>query len=311
MASKADFEEAMKAAWQSKPKSVNYPDYDTTDDFALWLSGFAARVRLAHGFKLDEEKKVEDEIVRSIAGKLQVGSALNAYNRLAEDDKNSYSALVQKLTEEFVDPHEKRRFNECHNYNKRKKGQTLKEFMHCIIKDMNRYSCLPDEILTALPGIGNAAATTTMMPNPEKEKQGVRRFRAGMRDQHGKKDKEMVRHLRYNLVEDAELTWENAIKVASRWELSFSDASDSEESSDDGVQTEKTGPKEKPSGAERTPIVISALTDQVYENQARIAKVEAAQEELQSTLYEMKEELDATLQEITVKLDACLAQAGC
>ena len=312
MASKADFEEAMEAALRSKPKSVNYPDYDTTQDFTGWLSGFAARVRLAHGFKLDEGKKVEDEIVRSIEGKLKVGTALNAYNRLAEDDKKSYSALVQKLTEEFVDPHEKRRFNECHNYNKRKKGQSLKDYMQGIIEDMNRYSCLPDEILTAVPAVGNAAATTTMIPNPEKEKQGVRRFRAGMRDQQGKKDKEMVRHLRYNLVEDTELTWKNAIKVASRWEMSLSDSSDAEEEveSDDGIQVEEVGPKEKQDGGESTPIVISVLHDQVYENQMKIAKIEAAQEELKSTIDEMKEELDETLHEITVKLDACLAQSG-
>ena len=320
MATKADVEEAMKNALKSKPKSVRYPDYDTTQDFTLWLSGFAARVRLAHGFKVDEDKKVEDEIVRSIAGKLKVGSALDAYNRLAADDKKSYSALVQKLEEQFVDPHEKRRFNECHDYNKRKKGQSLKDYMQSIIKDMDRYSDLPKEMLTAVPAVGNAAATTKMIPNPEKEKQGVRRFRAGMRDQHGKKDREMVRHLRYNLVKDEELTWENALEVATLWELSFSDSSSSEkeeeeeeeEESDDDVQKGEVKSKGKKIKSKCASGTISALHDQVYENQMKIAKIEAAQEELESALNEVKEiqmTQNATLQEIVAKLDACLTRA--
>ena len=312
MATRADVEEGVKAALQSKPKMVSYPDYDTSQDFTGWLSGFAARVRLAHGFKLDEGKKVEDEIVRSIAGKLKVGTALNAYDRLEDADKKSYTSLVQKLTEEFVDPHEKRKFNECHDYNKRKKDQSLKDFMQGIIEDMNRYSCLPSEILTAVPAAGNVAATTKMIPNPEKEKQGVRRFRAGMRDQHGKKDKEMVRHLRYNLVEDAELTWKNAIKIASRWELSVSDSSASEKgeesSSDDDARVTEVKAKGKKVKSICTSGTISALHDQVHENQMKIAKIETAQERLATSVNEMKTSTDSSLKELHVKLDASLAQ---
>ena len=120
MASKAEMEEAVTNAFKNKPKTIHYSDYDTTQDFTLWLSGFAARVRLAHGFKLDEETKVQDEIVRSIEGKLEVGTALDAYDRLTIDEKKSYKLMVQKLTEEFIDPHEKRKFNERHDYNRRK-----------------------------------------------------------------------------------------------------------------------------------------------------------------------------------------------
>ena len=224
MASKAEVEEALTNALKNKPKTVHYPDYDTTQDFTSWLKGFAARVRLSNGFKLEEEAKVQEEIIRSIAGKLEVGTALDAYDRLAPEEKEDYKLMVQKLTEEFIDPHEKRKFNERHNYNKRKGGQSLKDFMQDIIRDMNRYTDLPHEILTVVPGVGNAPETTTLTPNPEIEKEGVRRFRAGMRDQHGKKCMEMVRHLRYNLVEEKELTWKHAVKIASNWEMAWSDS---------------------------------------------------------------------------------------
>ena len=119
MASKAEVEEALTNALKNKPKTVHYPDYDTTQDFTSWLKGFAARVRLSNGFKLEEEAKVQEEIIRSIAGKLEVGTALDAYDRLAPEEKEDYKLMVQKLTEEFIDPHEKRKFNEHHNYNKR------------------------------------------------------------------------------------------------------------------------------------------------------------------------------------------------
>ena len=318
MASKAEMEEAVTNAFKNKPKTIHYSDYDTTQDFTLWLSGFAARVRLAHGFKLDEETKVQDEIVRSIEGKLEVGTALDAYDRLTIDEKKSYKLMVQKLTEEFIDPHEKRKFNERHDYNRRKGGQSLKDFMQDIIRDMNRYTDLPHEILTIVPGVGGAPETTTLTPNPEKEKEGVRRFRAGMRDQHGKKCKEMVRHLRYNLVEEKELTWKHAVKVASNWEMAWSDSSASkdeeeeeqEEEPNNGVQVVDVGPEGAPGGLECGSDVISALQAQIDENRMKIASIEAKQEELETTMNDNFAGTNNALQEIMVKLDACLAQAS-
>ena len=145
-------------------------------------------------------------MLRSISGKLSVGSALDAYNRLEDADKANYDRLITKLTDEFVDPAEKRLFNENFSYNKREKGQTLKYFMQAIKKDMSRYSTIPDKV----PAAGGG-----MIDNIEKERHGVRRFRAGMRDRTGKKNKELKKHLLYHLVDDSKLTWENAIKVAS------------------------------------------------------------------------------------------------
>ena len=317
MATKAEMEEALTNALKNKPKTIIFPDYDTTQDFTLWLKGFAARVRLNNGFKLDEETKVQDEIVRSIAGKLKIGTALDAYDRLTPDEKKDYKLLVQKLTEEFIDPHEKRKFNECHDYNKRKKGQTLKDFMQVIIGDMDRYSDLPNEILVSVPGVGNAPATNRSIPNPEKEKQGVRRFRASMRDAKGKKCKELIAHLRYNLVEDNQLTWKHAIKVASNWEMAFSDSSvsnnekeEEQEEPNDGVEVVEVGSDgEEPDGLDCSSDIISALQAQIYENQMKIASIEAKQEELETTMKDNFAGIDNALQEIMVKLDACLAQA--
>ena len=60
--------------------------------------------------------------------------------RLTAAEKADYDTLVKRLTEEFTDNHERRLFNENMEYNKRKKGQKLKDFMQDIKKDMNRYS---------------------------------------------------------------------------------------------------------------------------------------------------------------------------
>ena len=177
---------AAAAAVAKQPRQVVYPEYKPEDDFTLWLTGYVARIRTTYGFKLDETAKVQEEVVRSISGKLSVGSALNAYNRLKDDDKNNYANLVERLTEEFTDPRAKKRFNACMHYNTRKKGQSLKDYMQAIIKDMDRYSYTPANVVSVAGGI---------IPNPERETQGVRRFIEGIRNERGKADEEFKRHL--------------------------------------------------------------------------------------------------------------------
>ena len=49
---------------------------------SLWLAGYKEKVRNAFGYTAAQEGELEDEIVRSISGKLQSGTALDAYNRL-------------------------------------------------------------------------------------------------------------------------------------------------------------------------------------------------------------------------------------
>merc|ERR1712212_687212 len=157
---------------------------------------------------------------RSISVKLSCGTALDTYTRLPAADKTDYNRLVEALTKEFIDPQERRRFIEDFSYNKRKKGQSLKDFMQEIIKDQNRYSGMRDTIQ-----VGAVA-----VPNEEKVRNGIRRFKNGIRDRKGKKDKDQTRHFRYNLQDDDDLTWENALKVAGRWEAANEQESPNEES---------------------------------------------------------------------------------
>ena len=93
-----DIEEALSNALERQPKYISYPDYETSEDFSLWLSGYIAKIRDAHGFKVTEDDKVRAEVVRSISGKFSVGSALDAYNRLEDPDKTDYDRLITKLT---------------------------------------------------------------------------------------------------------------------------------------------------------------------------------------------------------------------
>ena len=99
---------AFTTALNRQPKTISYPEYKPTDDFSQWLSGYEACVRNAYGFKLSENGKVQEEVVRSISGNLTVGTALDTYNRLHDDDKTSYTNLVKKLSEEFSDPQEEK-----------------------------------------------------------------------------------------------------------------------------------------------------------------------------------------------------------
>lgn len=298
MAANPAIEEAISNALDRQPKHIFYPDYETTEDFSLWLSGYVARIREAHGFKVTEDEKVRAEVVRSISGKLSVGSALDAYNRLDDPDKTDYDRLSAKLTEEFVDPAEKRVFNEDMSYNKRQKGQSLKEFIQEIKKDMNKYSTIPDKV----PAAGGG-----MIDNPEKERQGVRRFRAGIRDKKGKKNKELKKHLLYHLVDESELTWETAITVTTRWESAqwkrsgSSSSSSSSSSSDDKAAVLDDSPNEKDSGN-----AISALAKQVLKNKNGIEELRVSQDKLIAAFSELKssfDELNETVQGLSQRYD--------
>ena len=196
MPTPADVEAGVAGALAGQPRYVPYPDYKTSEDFPLWLSGYTAKLRNAYGFKLDETDKVEAEVLRGISGRLSVGTALEAYLNLTPEEKADYTQMVSKLTAEFCDPVQKRRFEDNMAFNKRKAGQSLKDFKQDIIKDMNRYSSIPAKIT-----VGNA-----QVDNPEKERQEVKRFKAGLRDPEGKKDRAFSKHMRYHLMEDADLT---------------------------------------------------------------------------------------------------------
>ena len=314
MASRADFQIAVSGALASQPRNVSYPDYKTSEDFPLWLSGYTAKIRNAHGFKLDDDDMVHAEVVRSISGKLSVGRALDAYLGLGNADKADYAKLVSKLTAEFVDPHEKRGFEDNMAFNKRKANQTLKDFKQAIVKDINRYSSIPAKI-------NNSAGAA--VDNPEREIQGVKRFRAGMRTKEGKKDPSLARFMRMNLTEEKELNWERALEIAAKWEMGYasgeSGSGEESEESDDEVKAVDVRPKKsitkkkgkaKCSGDDN---VIATLSVKVQENQVKIKQIEATQERMITQLKEVKESLDhnnGALQSIKAKLDAGFGQVN-
>ena len=293
----ATMEAAMGNAMSKGQRYISYPDYKTSEDFSLWLSGFWTRIQSAYGLQPGEQAKIKAEIVRSISSRLSVGGALDAYNRLTDAEKSDYKSLTKRLTEEFTDDHEKRKFIENMGYDKRKKAQKLKDFMQQIKKNMDRYSGVPSKITE---GIGAAAAEVS---NPEREKQGVRRFRTGIRNINGKKDKDLNRHLLFYLMQDEDLTWKNAITLASRWEManpdesdskSASDASDEEEEEAGAVATKRKKTKKIKSKDEER-ITIAALADQVHENQMKIKGMETAQERLTAVVGEVKNASETSL----------------
>ena len=126
-------------------------------DFGVWINGLREKIRYAFGFTHDQTDEVDAEIVRSISGRLQVGTALDAYHRLTDAEKENYFSIVLKLTEEFTDPQEKQRFQEDFEYTKRKKGQSLKDFAQEGKKDLNRYSDMPDHFNVGQGKVENTA----------------------------------------------------------------------------------------------------------------------------------------------------------
>ena len=272
MAEAAELEKAFIRAVASS--AIVYPDYKTSENFLNWLSGLEVRVREAYRLNLDDKDVFEEEMCQSIPARLSVGEALNAYNRLTTAETKDYNLLRRRLTEEFTDEHEQRLFRENMGFNRRKKGQKLNEFAQEIKDDMSRYSGLPDKVTE-----GGAEVA-----NPAKEQEGVRRFRAGIRDGKGQKNKDLTRHLLFHLMEDADLTWENAIMVASRWEMAstgstkltkpVASSSSSDDSSSDNEIEAIDNVKEEITSDKRS---LSSLAEQIASNSVRIAKIEASQ----------------------------------
>ena len=303
-----DNDEVFPAAYQAaavRPK-VTYPDYKASDDFVSWLSGLSTRVASAYGLQAAEDRdQLRTELLRLIPGKLALGEALDAYDRLTPEEKADYGTMVARLKEEFTDPRAEKRFNENTSYNKRKKGQALKAFMQEIKRDMKRYSDTPATVYRA-GGV--------VIANPEREKQGVRRFIRGIRDIDGNEDPEFKRNLRYQLPEKSDLTWEKVIKAATKYEASLEDSSSAAEADDDDDDAEseeesvdsevKKGEKRKMKSKGKC--IVAALADQVYENQTRLSKLETAQERM----FSVQEQHSSLLQEISAKLDLALDLAG-
>ena len=278
-----------------QPKNVIYDDYKSEDDFPTWLAGYREKIRNAYGYDQAQEEEVKAEVVRSISGRLKPGAPLNAYYRISAAVGDNYDDLVKRLTEEFLDPREKRRFLANVGYNKRKKGQSLKSFMEEIIKDQDRYLGMPDTI----------TVNNQTVPNPEKEKDGVRRFKRGMRDAQGKKDPDQRKHLNSQLLKDADLTWKNALEVADRWEGADESQSseDSESSDDDGAEEAKVKVKRKGAIAsveseEDTAAMIAELAENVEANTRAIEEIKGEFERMNTDFTSWREEVNGVLNEI-------------
>ena len=210
-------------------KRLSYPDYESGANFPLWMQGLREKTRIAFGYTQAQGAEISADIVKIISSKLKSGAPLDTYNGLTNTEKGDYDQMVSRLTEEFLDPQEKDRFNESLSFNKRKKGQSIKNFIQEIKKDQNRYSGMPDFI-----SVGD-----DQVPNRAKIVDGIQRFRKGIRNRNGEKDKSQQEHLRYNLHKDADLTWEHALNVACRWEAAHDVPSSSgSECDDDGDDDE-------------------------------------------------------------------------
>ena len=151
---------SIRSALKQQRRTVTHREYKTSEDFSEWLRSYRARCRKTHGFTTAEEAELKAEIVLSISGKLSSGAALNTYDRLTDAEKADYDQLITRLTEEFSDPQAKRRFNAKLDFNTRKKGQSIKEFVEDIKRDMGRYSTLTSHVNSAVRGV---------IANPDRE----------------------------------------------------------------------------------------------------------------------------------------------
>ena len=146
-------------------------------------------------------------------------------------------------------------------------------------------------------------------------REGIRQFRKGIRNRKGKKDKEQTRQIKYNLHKEADLTWENALDVACRYEAAHDLSSDSSASSSSSSEEEKekdddlvdalSDKKKKRSkkskkksskvGAVEHNEFIATLADKVEINARDIKGVKSAQERLDTNVTEWKNETSSRL----------------
>ena len=303
-------ENAVSEALKERRLTVHHREYKTSEDFPTWLRSYIAKCRETYGLKRtpEDETKLKEEIIISIPGKLASGAALNTYERLEDAEQSHYDLLIKRLTEEFSDPQAKRRFNARLNYNTRKEGQSIKEFAEEIKIDMNRYSTLQVTVLNA---------GRVEIPNPDREQEEVRRFIEGMRDHKGNQDLDFKRHLEYHLQDQTELNWNNAIKVASRYEIvhgavpaveeAAAGAEAGAEAGGDAnyaINAQEVCETLDSSFKPEKKTTLSALANQVQANQTRIAKIEVMQNKMSAALSANTKKLI----EISTKLDFFIAQ---
>ena len=305
--------EGFVRALRQQPKNVVYQDYEGEDDFSLWLQGYREKIRSGYGYTAAQDDEVNAEVVQGISGKLKPGTPLDTYNRIPEDIKANYDQLVEKLTQEFLDPQEKRKFLRDFSFNKRKRGQSIQEFKQEIMNHQRRYSDLgADKIMVGQDSVDNEA----------KVRDGIRRFMTGMRDKNGRKNRELEKALNYRLMDDEDLTWENAVDTAVRWEGANNIESSSSDDEDAGVvalvedstgarqkKKEKRRRKKKPTtlnadvsalneAMEGMSLSLGTLGEQVEANSRDIAEIKDHLERTDADMASWREETTSTLDRI-------------
>ena len=299
---------------RQNPKNVIYRDYEMKDDFSMWLKGYREKIRSGYGYSAAQNDEVNAEVVRSMSGKLKPGTPLDTYERLPGEVQGDYKRLTESLTREFLDPQEKRKFLKDFGYDKRKKGQSIKEFMQAIVNHQNRYSDMPDKIVVGQASVENAT----------KVRDGIRRFMTGMRDKKGRKNKELKVVLNYNLMEEEDLNWKNAVEIAVRWENSndvgsatdSSSGSSSGDDDDEAVEAVESGKgakkKQQPKkgkGKRETAaaalelkavrqdvaVEVATLSDKVEANTRDIKGIKSQQERTEVNMAAWKSETSSTL----------------
>ena len=300
--------DALANAFRRQSRNIQYDDYKPKEDFPLWLAGYKEKVKNAFGYTPAQEDDLKEEIVRAISGKLQSGSALDAYHSLPAATKADYDLLTKALTKEFIDPQVQNRFLDNLDFNRRKKDQSLKEFIQEIKRDQDRYSGMSETVLDG----------ANVVPNPDKVKDGIRRFKKGIRDRNGKVDKDQARHLRYNIMNDADYTWENALEIASRWEEANHDdsalSSSSSSSDDESLEAvECVRKKNKVSKKEKVAInaldgvaSLASLAKKVGTNTKDIRCMKSEQERLNANVTSWRNETTEAINQMPAKMIAAM-----
>ena len=217
----------------------NYKQYKRDKDFEVWLEGL--RFSVASSMRDDaSDDDINKEVLRLLPSKLDEGVELQAFMRIAADNRKIYATVVKQLKGEFLDENDEMRFENNMDFVKRKKKQEIKDFATAVQSSVKKCR------LTSLAGEEKER---------DNEREGVKRFIAGIRDRKGKKRKDLVKTLKFNMKKESEMTWENAKDFAQRWEAvndapssesSSSSSSSSFDSSIDSEDDKKKKKKKKP-----------------------------------------------------------------
>ena len=168
-------------------------------------------------------------------------------------------------------------------------------------------------IETNMPELQDDAVGAADRRRP-KELEGINRFVKGIRNKAGKKDADLERHLKYYLFENEERTWQNAITIASRWEMAkdhstsstaeSSSDSLSDESSTDGKAAAMTAGKLEKTGKRKgkKEQTVATLADQVRNNTVEIQSLKSSMEqhmaECETQFTQLDEKMDHIIQMI-------------